>query len=512
MSPTNGHGPDKPRGRPTRSAATPRGRRPTSAAGESRATKTGTTLRSAKRAAPETPGSVETTSSFDRPDLSSAETDHYSEAVLEARLGRRARDILEATVVLEAWTGRPARSAMSAARGLVSIDGPPLRALSSSDPFADSERSSVLAEGLTLVLLIISIAAWAAPIRTHLGPTVLAHAIRVALPLAIAFQWGLRSRYLGRPQGLACLARDGLGIWALMLLVVDAPLALIPRWGPVAAMMVPIFVGGTVLTRRGWGLIYAGVLVVGTLVMGQGVSPDAVLAALTAITLAMCLLAVRSSVQTRTDERAGTIDRALIASVIGGAMGVLLVADPTVSLGVHGAYPAIALLPSVIGCYWGGYYLWNFFDAVPRGMRGVALDRAGRVALSDPAMSIFVGAIVRLVIAETVLSGFVIGLNQLFGGLFHGSDAITVFIAFGSIGTLSMLIGLLESFALQWAALLAALVALAVELAWPGIVPGGAPGLAMAIGATFGVAITLPALLGRLAHSGGTLATTLWIQ
>ena len=496
MSESNGGGPRKPWGE-----------RPTKAAGKPRATKTGTSLRSAKPATPVPP-----TAPFDRADRPIADTDPYSEAVLEARLGRRARDVLEATVVLEAWTGRPARSAMTAARGLVSIDGPPLRALSSSDPFADSERSSVIAEGLTLVLLIISIAAWAAPIRTHLGPNVLSHAIRVALPLAIAFQWGLRSRYLGRPQGLACLARDGLWVWALLLLVVDVPLALIPRWGPVAAMMVPIFVGGTVLTRRGWGLIYAGVLVVGTLVMGQGVDPDAVLAALTTITLAMCLLAVRSSKQTRTDERAGTVDRALTASLIGGAMGVLLVADPTVSLGVHGAYPAIALLPSVIGCYWGGYYLWNFFDAVPRGMRGVALDRAGRVALSDPAMSIFVGAIVRLVIAEAVLSGLVIGLNQVFGGLFRGSDAITVFIAFGSIGTLSMLIGLLESFALQWAALLAALAALAIELAWPGIVPGGTPGLAMAVGASFGVALTLPALVGRLAHSGGTLATTLWIQ
>jgi hypothetical protein len=486
---------------------TPRGDHPTRTPGRPRATKTGTSLRSAKPVTPVPP-----TAPIDRAVRPTEDTDPYSEAVLEARLGRRARDVLEATVVLEAWTGRPARSAMNAARGLVSIDGPPLRALSSSDPFADSERSSVIAEGLTLVLLIISIAAWAAPIRTHLGPNVLSHAIRVALPLAIAFQWGLRSRYLGRPQGLACLARDGLWVWALLLLVVDAPLALIHGWGPVAAMMVPIFVGGTVLTRRGWGLIYAGVLVVGTLVMGQGASPDAVLAALTTITLAMCLLAVRSSKQTRTDERAGTVDRALTAALIGGAMGVLLVADPTVSLGVHGAYPAIALLPSVIGCYWGGYYLWNFFDAVPRGMRGVALDRAGRVALSDPAMSIFVGAIVRLIIAEAVLSGLVIGLGQVFSGLLHGSDAITVFIAFGSIGTLSMLIGLLESFALQWAALLAALAALAVELVWPSIVPGGTPGLAMAAGASFGVLLTLPALVRRLAHSGGTLATTLWIQ
>ena len=31
--------------------------------------------------------------------------DRHAHAVLEARLGRPARDVLEATVVLEAWTG-----------------------------------------------------------------------------------------------------------------------------------------------------------------------------------------------------------------------------------------------------------------------------------------------------------------------------------------------------------------------------------------------------------------------
>jgi hypothetical protein len=34
----------------------------------------------------------------------------------------------------------------------------------------------------------------------------------------------------------------------------------------------------------------------------------------------------------------------------------------------------------------------------------------------------------------------------------------------------------------------------------------------MAVGASVGVLLTLPALVRRLAHSGGTLATTLWIQ
>ena len=46
-----------------------------------------------------------------------ASDDRYAEAVLDARLGREARDVLEATVVLEAWTGRPA-SAPWATRGV----------------------------------------------------------------------------------------------------------------------------------------------------------------------------------------------------------------------------------------------------------------------------------------------------------------------------------------------------------------------------------------------------------
>src|SRR5215471_13205751 len=130
--------------------------------------------------------------------------DTYAKSVLDARLGRPPRDVLEATVVLEAWTGRPAKDAMSSAADLVRLDGPPVKALSRVDPFADSERTSVIAEGVTLVLLIVSIAAWATPISRQLGADVLGHAIRVALPIAVAVQWGLRSRYLGRPHGLAC--------------------------------------------------------------------------------------------------------------------------------------------------------------------------------------------------------------------------------------------------------------------------------------------------------------------
>jgi hypothetical protein len=433
--------------------------------------------------------------------------DLYAQSVLDARLGRPARDVLEATVVLEAWTGRPAKEALGSAADLVRLDTPPVQALSRVDPFADSEHTSVIAEGVTLVLLIVSIAAWATPISRELGTDVLGHAIRVALPIAVAIQWGLRSRYLGRPHGLACLARDGLGFWAVLLAAIDVPLMFQSGWGPVAAMLIPIWVGGAVLTRRGWGLIYAAVLVVATLALSNGLETYAVLGALTAITLAMCAGAVYSRRQ-QTDARAGTAARAAMAALIGGLLGVLLVADPTLSWGVHGTHPALALLPSVIGSYWGGYYLWNFYDAVPRGLRGVSLKRAGGIGFSDPAMAIFVGALARLIGATVVLSAVVIVLSDRFGG----TDEVSVFIAFGCVGTVSMLVGLLESFALQSAALFAASAALATELACVSLSLTQAPGAALAAGATVGVLVSLPPLLVRLAHSGRVLATTLWIQ
>jgi hypothetical protein len=433
--------------------------------------------------------------------------DPHAEAVIDARLGRQARDLIEATVVLEAWMGRPAESALSSARHLVNLEGPPPRALSNADPFADSDQQSVVAEGLTLVLLILSVAAWATPIRRHLGPHVLSHAIRVALPIAVALQWGLRSRYLGRPDGLACLARDGVLFWAAALALISVPLIFLSGWGPVAALLIPIWVGGTVLTRRGWGLVYAGVLVICTIALDQGLEPYAVLGSLTAITLLMCLAGIRTRAR-QTDARSGSVRRAVVAALIGGMIGVLLVGDPSLAWGVHGVHPAIALLPSVIGSFWGGYYLWNFYDAVPRGLRGVSLERASRVAFSDPAMSIFVGAVARLLAATVVLSAVVAAL----GGLTHGSDALSVFVAFGCVGTVSMLIGMLEAFSLQTPALIAAGAALATELAWNDLVHAHASGAALAVGATVGVILTLPPLMVRLIRSGRVLATTLWIH
>ena len=304
------------------------------------------------------------------------------------------------------------------------------------------------------------------------------------------------------------LARDGMAVCALTALAVVLPLVLIPRWGPIAAMLVAIWVSGTVITRRGWGLLYALMLVATSVALAHDKAPYPVLGLLTAVTLTTSLSAVLTR-RTQIDERAGTVPRALLAGLLGACIGILLVGDPSLGWGVHGVHPAIALVPSVIGSLWGGYYLWNLYEVVPRGLSGVPLHRAGRAAVSGPAMVLFLGAVVRLVGATIVLSLVLIAL----GRWTHGTDALTVLVAFACAALVSLLVGLLESLGRRRAALIAALGALAVELAWPHqrALPHLARG-ALVAGASAGILLTIPPLLLLLSRSGRVLATALWIQ
>jgi len=427
--------------------------------------------------------------------------------VVEARLGRPARDVLEAAIVLEAWDGRAAQSAMSSAPELIAPDTPGAIVRGRIEPPEDRDQQGVIGEGMALVLSILSVAAWARPLSRELGPQALEHAIRAALPIAVALQWGLRSRYLSRRRGLALLARDGIVVSAIGVVLVELPLVLLFPWGPVTALLVAIWVGGAVLTRRGWGLLYALALVAGTVVLDRGDAAYAVLGALTGLTLLLCAVAVMTR-RVPTDDRAGAIPRALLAAVLGVSVGVLLVADPSLGWGVHGVHPAIALVPSVIGSFWGGYHLWSFYDAIPRGLSGVPLDRANRIGVTDPAMRIFLGSAARLVGTTIILSAVVIAL----GRWTHGTDKVSVFVAFGCVGLITMMVGLLESLSLHRAALVAALAALAVEISWHYFVPWHVSGGALAAGATVGVLLTLPPLITLLSRSGRVLATTLWIQ
>ena len=273
--------------------------------------------------------------------------DTHASAVVDARLGRPPRDVIEATVVLEAWGGRPARTAMAAARNLLPRGIPPLRINGRVDQVDGDEQHGVVVEGIALVLSILSVAAWARPLSRALGVHTFGDAIRVALPVAVALQWGLRSRYLSRRTGLTMLGRDGLRC-GLIGIAVELALLLLGRWGPIAAMLVAIWVAGTVMTRRGWGGPYAASLVASSIGLDDHASAYGVLGGLTALTVVGCVVAVLTR-RMPSDERPGPARRGLLAALLGACVGILLVGDPSLGWGVHGVHPAIALVPSVIG-------------------------------------------------------------------------------------------------------------------------------------------------------------------
>jgi hypothetical protein len=436
-----------------------------------------------------------------------SETHSQAAGVLEARLGRAPRDVIEATVVLEAWAGLPAGQAMATARTLIENEAACAPVPGRIDTVDPALRKSVALEGIALILSILSVAAWATPLSRAFGAHTLAEAIRIALPVAVAIQWGLRSRYLSVTSGMALLAGDGIAVAALVCAGLAAPILLVPRCGAIAAILIAIWVGGAVVTRRGWGLLYSLALAGAAVALDQGVGAVLVLLLLTVGVLAATLIGVITS-RSETDERAGSISRATLAALLGACVGVLLMADPSLGWGVRGLHPAISLVPSVVGSLWGGYQLWNLYEAVPQGLSGIAPLRASRRTMRGPAMALFIGATARLVVATVILSVVVIWL----GRWTHGTDRLSVFIAFGCVALVSLQVSLLEALGRQRAALLAVAAALTVELAWPHLVGSGISGGALAAGAIVGILLTLPPLIVLLSRAGRVLATALWIQ
>jgi hypothetical protein len=431
----------------------------------------------------------------------------YAAGVIEARLGRGAQDVLEAAVVLEAWGGMRANSALSLGSRVVPPK-PPRWTPGRLSTEESGKRESIITEAIALIMAILAVASWAGPLGRQVGTSVLTQAIVIALPMTLALQWAIRSRYLSRRSGFTWLSHDRLALCGLVLVAIEAPLMALGSYGPLAGMFIVIWVGGTILARRGWGLFYGLLLVATVFALQKDVSAYPLLIGLTAIIIAASITAVRSSHET-SDEPAGRIGRALWCGAMGAALGGLLVGDTSLGWGVHGAFPALALLPSILGSFWGGYHLWQFYDAIPRGLQGAELQRANRLDVAGPPMRIFLGAIVRLVGATVVLSGIVIAISEWTSG----TNRLSLFVGFGCVALLTMLINLLESLALvQWG-LIAAVAALTTELAIVNALPHAPfPGAALIAGTIVGVLVALPPLLAMLLRPGRVLATNLWIQ
>jgi len=425
--------------------------------------------------------------------------------IVAARLGRPPQDLLEAAVVLEAWGGVPSEAALALDPAILPARVAP-EAHAGWEAEEDEQRQSVVAEGVALLVAIVAVATWAGPLSHQLGAVALEHALRVALPLTLGLQWALRSRYLGRPSGLRCLAEER-GRVLLLAVALLLALVLVPHVGPLAAVLVLIWVGGTLLSRRGWGLAYA-VLVAGeALALGAHAPAARSLLALAVVVACACAIAVATA-RGPLREAPGRLRRALAAGAIGALLGGLLVGDQSLGWGVHGAFPGLALVPSVIGGLWGGYHLWQFHAAVPRELRGLPLAQASERIPRGPAMRILLGALARLAGATAALSLLVLAAGQWT----QGADRPGLFVAFGAVALVCLFVGLHESLGyVRWAFATAA-ISLALELAIDRWAHLAVPGLSLSVAGTVGTLLALAPLLRRLRSPGRMLATALWIR
>ena len=427
--------------------------------------------------------------------------------MIEARLGRGAQDVLEAAVVLEAWGGMRANSALSLGSRVVPPK-PPRWTPGRLTTEESGHRESIITEAIALIMAILAVASWAGPLGRQVGTSVLTQAIVIALPTTLALAVGDPQPLPEPPLGLHLAVARSHRAARGAILGIEVPLMLLSSYGPLAGMFVAIWVGGTILSRRGWGLFY-GLLLVGTVFALQADLPAyPLLLGLTAIIVIGAVTAIRTSHE-RSNEPAGRLGRALWAGAMGAALGGLLVGDSSLGWGVHGAFPALALLPSIFGSFWGGYHLWQFYDAVPRGLQGAGLEQANERSVRGPAMRVFLGAVGRLVLLTVVLSVLVVFISQWTSG----TSRLSLFIGFGCVALLTMLINVLESLAyVQWA-LMSAVAALVTELVVvDGLSYSPVPGTALIAGTAVGILVALPPLLALLLRPGRVLATSLWIQ
>jgi hypothetical protein len=427
------------------------------------------------------------------------------ELIVEARLGRPPQDMLEAAVVLEAWAGVPAPSALTSARAL--MPAAPRVALPSVGRLpAPSAQQAGLLPGAAFIVIVIAIACWAAPLASRLGDGVVQHGLMLALPLTLALQWALQSRYLNHPRGLAQLAdrRRTLLLGAGVLVVV--PAALIGLTGVLAGLLTVTWAGGTLLVGCRRPVAYAVIVLAATPVMIAGVAVMAVLAAVAAATTVAVALALPAST-TPARPTPGRWERAFAAGAIGAGLGLMLVLDRTVGF-TEGAVPALALLPSTVASAWGGHHLRHLEQAIPRAVSGIAASDPYARGVAWPPFSVLLGALGRLLALAAALSAVLLAFTPWLGA---SSRSATLLLGFGLVALATLLVSLLEALGRGRWALSAVVCAAAAEGAVRLAGSDPFPGTGLVVGGALAVVLVLPAVIGQLIRPARTLATALWI-
>ena len=425
--------------------------------------------------------------------------------LIEARLGRRPQDMLEAAVALEAWAGLPAQGALDAARGVMRDESPVPEPSTGPLPDRAAEKGA-LREALMFLTTVIAIACWTAPLAASVGVEVVGRAVMLALPVTLGLQWGISSRFFAREHGRAQLARRRPVLALAACALVAAGWLALGQAGLIAGLLTVTWVAGTVIVRCGLGSGYAAGILLTTGAMLAGVRPMAVLGTVAAVAVLTALAVLRPpAVPVRGTGARWT--RVGAATAIGAGTGLLLIIDPTVSW-TAGAIPAIGLLPSAAAGFWGSYRLRDLGHEIPRAAWGVRVGAPPPRGLGSAPLRLLLSALCELLALTAILSAALLLLTPWLG---DADEAAGLLLGFGLLAPAMLLAGVLESLGRARAVLIAITCAASAEAAlrWNDVEPF--PGVGLVVGGLIAAAFLVPIAVAVLGRPASTLATALWI-
>ena len=219
----------------------------------------------------------------------------------------------------------------------------------------DRERpatAGALAQAISLVLAVVAVATWASPLSASSGRRRWDSAVRLALPLTLGLQWMIWSRHLGRDDGLGSLRRESPVTVAVLAIGRGVLARARPRRRgrrPIAGDL------GRRIRAREPGM---GALVCASARLcrrrSRGRPARAPVAGRGRLRHAR-----RCRSRARHQRPGHHLGRALVArrSERGrSAPASARCSSPTTTIGwgFHGALPALALIPSTVGGFWGG--------------------------------------------------------------------------------------------------------------------------------------------------------------
>jgi hypothetical protein len=426
--------------------------------------------------------------------------------LVEARLGRAPQDMLEAAVVLEAWAGVPAQAALAAASATMPAE-PALPQPSVGRLPRHGDGEGMIANGVAFLITVVAIACWASPLSSSMGVMAVEHGLALALPLTLALQRILGSRFLDRPQGIAQLALHRGLLLAGAAAVLAIPTLALGAGGTLAGLLTISWTGGTILIHRRWPAVYVLIVLVATAAMVAGAAALAVVAIAAAATAVAVALALAPSASPPTRRSLGRGEPVAVAGAIGVGLGLVLVLDRSVSW-TDGALPALALVPSTVAALLAGHHLRHLEGAIPRALSGVAATGAEAGRLGRAPTRVLLGALVWLLALSAALSAVLLWLSPWLG---ESGRAVGVMVGFALVALASMVVGLLESLGRgRWA-----LVAVACGASAEALIAVGDlhpfPGAGLVAGGGVTVVLVLPVVAALLRRPASTLATALWI-